>query len=139
MNEAQIELIQSSFAKVAPIADDAAALFYGRLFELDPELKPLFKSDLKEQGAKLMKMLGMVVNGLKNLDALVPAVQDLGKRHVDYGVTAPMYATVGEALIWTLGQGLGEAFTDEVKDAWLAAYGVLNTVMCEAAYGTETA
>lgn len=139
MNETQIDLIQESFAKVAPIADDAAALFYGRLFELDPALKPLFKSDLKEQGAKLMKMLGMVVNGLKNLDALVPAVQDLGKRHVDYDVTADMYSTVGEALIWTLGQGLGEAFTDEVKEAWVTAYGILSSVMCEAAYGTEPA
>ena len=98
------------------------------------KLRGKLNGDMKEQGAKLMKMLGLVVNGLSQLDTLLPAVQNLGKRHVDYGVTADMYTTVGEALLWTLEQGLGDAFTAEVKDAWTEAYVMLQTVMCEAAY-----
>jgi hemoglobin-like flavoprotein len=96
------------------------------LFEIDPSLKPLFKSDLKDQGRKLMQMLSVAVNSLNNLDAIVPAVHDLGKRHIGYGVKADHYATVGAALLWTLEQGLGDAFTPEVKDAWAAVYGVLS-------------
>lgn len=134
MNQDQIALVQDSFAKVAPIAESAAAIFYKKLFDLDPELKPLFSSDLTEQGAKLMKMLGMVVNGLTNIEVLIPAVQDLGKRHVDYGVTEPMYATVGTALLDTLAVGLGDEFTPDVKEAWTVAYTTLKQVMCDAAY-----
>ena len=129
----QVELVQATWAKCVPIAETAADLFYGKLFELDPELKPLFKTDIKEQGAKLMQMINTAVNGLTNLEAIVPAVQDLGKRHVDYGVKASHYGTVAEALLWTLGQGLGDDFTDEVKEAWTAVYGVLAKVMLEAA------
>ena len=133
MTPEQIKLVQDSFAKVAPIAPTAAELFYGKLFELDPELKPLFKGDMKEQGAKLMKMIGIAVNGLNNLDALVPAVQDLGVRHVDYGVKESHYDTVGSALLWTLGQGLGDDFTEDTKEAWTITYTTLATVMTEAA------
>ena len=133
MNEQQIKLVQESFAKVAPIAETAANLFYGKLFELDPSLRTLFKGDMQEQGAKLMKMIGMAVNSLNNLDALVPVVQDLGVRHVDYGVEDAHYDTVGAALLWTLGQGLGEAFTTEVEAAWTETYTVLATVMKDAA------
>ncbi len=133
MTPEQIALVQGTFEKVAPIAETAAELFYGKLFELDPELKPLFKGDMKEQGEKLMKMIGVAVNGLSNLDTIVPAVQDLGKRHVGYGITDEMYDTVGESLLWTLGQGLGEAFTDDVKAAWTETYVLLATVMKEAA------
>ena len=133
MNESQITLVQESFAKVAPIADTAADLFYNKLFSLDPTVKPLFKEDLTVQGAKLMKMIGMAVNGLTNLDALVPVVVSLGERHAGYGVKDEHYDTVGEALIWTLGQGLGEEFTDEVKAAWIEAYTILASVMKEAA------
>ena len=133
MNPGQIKLIQESFSKVVPIAETAAELFYGKLFDLDPSLKSLFKGDMKEQGAKLMATLRVVVNGLGDLNALVPAVQDLGRRHAGYGVKDEHYGTVGEALIWTLGQGLGDDFTDEVKEAWVAAYGVLASTMKEAA------
>ena len=136
MTPSQISLVQSSFAKVAPIAATAAELFYGKLFELDPSLQPLFKGDMKEQGDKLMKMIGIAVNGLNNLDALVPAVQDLGRRHVNYRVKEEHYQTVAAALLWTLGQGLGDAFTDEVKAAWTTTYGILSGVMIEA---SETA
>ncbi|GLR71585.1 globin family protein [Agaribacter marinus] len=137
MSPETVSLVQGTFAKVAPIAPTAAALFYGKLFELDPTLKPMFKGDITEQGAKLMKMIGMAVNSLNNLDALVPVVQDLGTRHVDYGVKDKHYDTVGEALIWTLSEGLGEDFTDAVKAAWIETYTVLATVMKEAA--SETA
>jgi hemoglobin-like flavoprotein len=133
MTPDQISLVQTSLEKVLPIADDAAALFYGKLFELDPEAQSLFKGDMEEQGRKLMAMIRTAVNGLSDLDAIVPAVQALGERHVGYGVKDADYDTVGTALIWTLGQGLGDAFTEEVKDAWLEAYTLLATTMKDAA------
>ncbi len=126
-------LVRDSFAKVAPIAPQAAALFYGRLFELDPTLKPLFKGDMTEQGRKLMEMIGTAVANLNKLDAIVPAVQDLGRRHKDYGVLPEHYGTVATALLWTLGQGLGDAFTPQVEAAWTEAYTILATVMQDAA------
>lgn len=134
MQDNAVELVQSTFAKVAPIANQAAAMFYARLFEIAPEVRPLFKADLTEQGAKLMQMIGTAVASLTNLEALVPVAQDLAKRHIDYGVTKEHYAVVGEALIWTLEQGLGEAFTADVKQAWIDVYGLLSSVMIEAAY-----
>ena len=133
ITETDKALVESTWEKVRPISDKAAELFYGKLFELDPSVKPLFKTDLTSQGAKLMKTLGLAVSGLKNLDAIVPVVQDLGKRHVGYGVEKTHYATVGEALLWTLEQGLGEAFTPEVKEAWTRVYALLSGVMIEAA------
>ena len=133
MTPKQIELVQGSWKKVLPIADTAAELFYGRLFGLDPALKPLFKGDMAAQGRKLMAMISTAVNGLTRLDSIVPAVQDLGRRHVNYGVKDQHYDTVAAALVWTLGQGLGEQFTPELKDAWVAAYGVLAKTMKDAA------
>jgi len=132
MTPAQKDLVQSTFAKLVPIADQAAALFYGRLFEMDPSLRPLFKTDLRIQGAKLMHMIGVAVKGLDSLDQLVPAVQSLGRRHAAYGVIDAHYDTVGGALLWTLEKGLGPAFTPDVKDAWTAVYGVLATTMKDA-------
>ncbi len=129
----QKELVQSTFAKVAPIAEQAAEIFYNKLFELDPQLKPMFKGDIKEQGKKLMTMLAAAVKGLDDLDALVPVVQDLGKRHVGYGVKDTHYDTVAAALLSTLEVGLGDAWTDEVKDSWVAVYTVLATTMKDAA------
>ncbi len=133
MLPSQVDLIQSSFAKVAPISEQAAALFYGRLFEIAPEVKPMFKGDIKEQGRKLMSTLAVVVKGLSNLDAVVPVAQVLAKRHVAYGVKDAHYAPVGAALLWTLEQGLGPDFTPEVKGAWVEAYGILSSVMITAA------
>ncbi|MGB1090691.1 MAG: globin family protein [Oceanobacter sp.] len=133
MTPEQIALVQGTFEKVEPIADKAAELFYGKLFELDPSLKPMFKGDIKEQGTKLMTMIGVAVRGLNNLDAIVPAVQNLGVRHVDYGVKDEHYDTVAAALLWTLEQGLGDAFTAEVKEAWTETYVTLATVMKDAA------
>ena len=134
MHESEIQLVQDSFAKVAPIADQAAAIFYDRLFEIAPHVKPYFKSDMHEQGAKLMTTLGVVVNGLRDLDKIVPVAQALAKGHVAYGVTPEDYAPVGDALIYTLRTGLGEDFTPETANAWLGAYETLSSAMIEAAY-----
>lgn len=133
MTPNQIKLVQTSFAQVAPIAATAADLFYGRLFEIAPQVRPMFPEDLREQKKKLMAMLGTAVSGLSNLDTLVPAVRALGRRHGGYGVRARHYAQVGSALLWTLEKGLGEAFTPEVRDAWATAYIVLSTTMMDAA------
>lgn len=129
MTEKEKELVQTTWEKVVPISETAAELFYGKLFELDPSLKPLFKSDIKEQGKKLMTMLNAAVKGLDKLDELVPVVQKMGQRHVGYGVQDSHYDTVGAALLWTLGQGLGEAFTEEVEAAWTTVYVTLADVM----------
>jgi hemoglobin-like flavoprotein len=134
MTPQQKTLVKESFAKVEPIADQAAALFYQNLFAKDPALKPLFKGDMQEQGRKLMKMIAAAVNGLDRLDSIVPAVQDLGRRHVAYGVRPEHYDTVGAALLLTLEQGLGAAFTPEAKQAWATVYGVLAKTMKDAAY-----
>jgi hemoglobin-like flavoprotein len=130
----QIDLVQSSFARVAPIAETAASLFYGRLFEIAPEVKPFFRGDMKEQGRKLMTTLGVVVNNLKNADVVVPAAKALAVNHVGYGVTALHYAPVGAALVWTLEQGLGDDFTPETRDAWIAPYTLLSGIMIDEAY-----
>jgi hemoglobin-like flavoprotein len=136
MTEDQKEIVKSTWSQVVPIADQAAAIFYAKLFELDPEVKPMFaKSDMSEQGKKLMQMIGIAVNGLDNLDNLIGAVQQLGKRHVAYGVKAEHYDTVGAALLDTLGVGLGEAFTPDAKEAWTLTYTTLATVMKDASHG----
>ena len=127
------QLVQESFKLVEPIADTAAELFYKRLFELDPSLKSLFKGDMKEQGKKLMALLKVAVNGLDDLPKLMPAVEALGRRHVDYGVQPPHYDTVAEALLWTLEQGLGEAFTEDSRMAWTNVYSILAGTMQSAA------
>jgi len=129
----QIELVQSTFAIIAPIADDAAALFYRRLFEIDPELRQMFKSDPAEQRRKLMQMLTAAVKGLPRLDRLIPVVEDLGRRHAGYGVRDEHYDTVGAALLWTLEKGLGSAFTPDVREAWTTVYGLLASTMKNAA------
>ncbi len=133
MTPRDIELVQQSYAQVAPIADQAAAMFYARLFELDPSLKSLFRGDIAEQGKRLMDMIAAAVQDLDDLDSLVPVVEDLGRRHVRYGVTADNYDTVGRALLDTLEKSLAEAFTDDVRRAWTTVYGVLSTTMVAAA------
>ncbi|MCD0462885.1 globin family protein [Roseiconus lacunae] len=134
MTPEKIALVQSSWEKVKPISEQAAELFYGRLFELDPSLKVLFKGDMKEQGKKLMATLNLAVVSLTKLEDILPAVKDLGRRHVQYGVPDESYQTVGEALLWTLGKGLGDDFTPEVEAAWTETYVTLSTVMLEAAH-----
>lgn len=136
----QKKLVQDSWEKVKPISSTAAELFYGKLFELDPNLKPMFAhSNMQEQGKKLMMMIGAAVKGLDTLGELVPTVQALGKRHVGYGVKASHYDTVGAALLDTLEKGLGDDFTPETKEAWTITYTTLATVMKEASYGPVAA
>jgi len=133
LNPHQIQLVQDSYAKVGPIADQAARLFYDRLFEIAPEVRPMFKGDMEEQGRKLMAMIGTAVRGLGNLGELVPVVQNLGRRHATYGVADDHYEVVAEALLWTLEKGLGESFTGDVKEAWTSAYVLLADTMRQAA------
>ena len=133
MTPEQIELVKSTWSTVETISDTAAELFYGRLFELDPSLKELFKGDMAEQGKKLMQMIGVAVANLHQLGEVLVPVQELGKRHVGYKVEAKDYDTVAEALLWTLEKGLGDAWNDDVKAAWTETYVTLASVMKEAA------
>lgn len=133
MTPEQLVLVKESWAKVVPIRDQAAELFYGKLFELDPALRPMFRGSMQEQGRKLTAMINTAVNGLDRLEVIVPAVQDLGRRHVAYGVKDQHYDTVGTALIWTLEKGLGPVFTPACKEAWVTVYGVLAGTMKSAA------
>jgi nitric oxide dioxygenase len=135
----QVKAIQDSFAKVVPISEQAAALFYERLFATAPAVKPLFRGDMKEQGRKLMATLGVVVGSLDNLEAVLPAASALAKRHVSYGVKSADYEPVGAALLWTLQRGLNEAWTPNLAAAWGTAYTVLSNYMIGEAYGRSAA
>ncbi len=139
MTSEQKRLVQESFKLVVPIKDQAAQMFYDRLFELDPAVRALFQGDMKRQGALLMAMLATAVNGLNRLDEIVPPVQELGRRHAGYGVRSEHYATVAAALLWTLEKGLGAAWTPQVKEAWTACYSLLAKTMQEAAAENSTA
>ena len=139
MTPQQVNLVQQSFAKVAPISEQAAVLFYGRLFEVAPSVRAMFPDDMTEQRKKLMATLAVVVGGLSNLEAVLPAASALAKRHVNYGAKAEHYPVVGGALLWTLEKGLGDAWTAEVAEAWTAAYGTLSGYMIEEAYGRAQA
>jgi hemoglobin-like flavoprotein len=139
MTPDQVKIVQDSFAKVAPIADQAATLFYDRLFEVAPSVKAMFPSDLTAQRKKLMATLAVVVGGLSNLESVLPAASALAIRHVSYGAKAEHYPVVGGALLWTLEQGLCEAWTAEVAAAWTAAYGTLSRYMISEAYGRPQA
>ncbi len=133
MNVEQIKLVQKTFETVRSISEVAVKLFYNRLFELNPLLESLFKGDMKTQGRMLMQMLDYAVTGLDKPDSIIPLIQDLGKRHVGYGVKEEYYETVGEALLWTVEQGLGKDFNQDVKEAWTAAYKLLSDTMKDAA------
>ena len=134
MTPTEKRLVQTTFAKLVPIADQAAAMFYRRLFEVDPSLRGLFKVDMAVQGRKLIQMIAVCVNGLDTIENLVPAIKDLGRRHAGYGVLDAHYVTVGGALLWTLEQGLGAEFTPDVKAAWTTVYTLLATTMQSGAH-----
>ena len=131
MDSKQVTLVQESFEKVVPIAGTAATLFYSRLFETTPEVKSLFKGDMEQQKLALMQTLGLVVKGLSQPETILPAVKSLAERHKDYGVNPEHFQSVGASLLWTLEKGLGDAYTPEVNDAWVAAYTLLSGVMIE--------
>jgi len=139
MTPDQVTLVQQSFAKVAPIADQAAVLFYDRLFETAPAVKTLFPADMTEQRRKLMATLALVVNGLSNLESILPAASALATRHVAYGAKPEHYPVVGSSLLWALEKGLGTAWTKDVADAWAAAYTLLSGFMINQAYGRPQA
>jgi hemoglobin-like flavoprotein len=139
MTSNEIELVQSTFEKVRPISEAAARMFYGRLFEIAPEVKPLFKGDMAEQGRKLMATLAVVIGSLHDLPTILPAVSTLAKKHVEYGVKPSHYAAVGVALLWTLERGLGTAWTPEAAKAWTNAYTTLSNFMIGEAYGRVAA
>ena len=139
MNPTQIKLVQDSFSKVAPISEQAAVLFYDRLFEVAPAVKAMFPADMTEQRKKLMGTLAVVVNGLTNLEAVLPAASALAKRHVNYGAKPEHYPVVGGVLLWTLEKGLGDGWTPDVEEAWTAAYGTLSGYMIAEAYGSAQA
>jgi hemoglobin-like flavoprotein len=128
-----IRTVQSSWVRLLPIKDLAAQLFYQRLFETDPSLRALFRGDMRQQGEKLMQVIDAAVNGLSRLERITAAIQDLGRRHANYGVKDYHYSAVGAALLWTLGKTLGAEFTSEAKDAWTTVYDALATTMREAA------
>lgn len=130
----QVKLVQDSFEKVVPIADVAADIFYSKLFEIDPSLKSMFPSDMNEQKKKLMQTLTVVIRGLNDLDKIVPAAEALAVKHIDYGVKPEHYTYVGNALLRTLKEGLGDAFDDKTRAAWVAAYKLLADTMKAAAY-----
>jgi len=139
MTPKQIKLVQATFTKVAPISDKAAVLFYDRLFEIAPQVKALFPTDMTEQRRKLMSTLAIVVSGLSNLPSILPAASALATRHVAYGAKPEHYPVVGEALLWTLERGLGEDWTTDVAAAWTAAYATLSSFMINQAYGRPQA
>lgn len=126
-------IVKETWASVIPIQETAAELFYGRLFEQHPEVKPLFKNDMQEQGEKLMKMIDQAVSSLDDLDSLVEPLKAAGKAHKGYGVNDEDYAKVGSCLLWTLEKGLGDAYNPSVEEAWGAAYHTLSTVMIDGA------
>jgi nitric oxide dioxygenase len=139
MTPDQVKLVQQSFARVAPISDQAAVVFYDRLFEIAPSVSALFPADMSEQRKKLMATLAAVVNGLGNLESILPSASALATRHVSYGAKAEHYPVVGAALLWTLEKGLGEGWTPELADARTAAYGTLSGFMISQAYGRPQA
>lgn len=129
----EIKIVQDSFIKVAPIADAAATIFYDKLFEIAPEVEPMFSgANMPEQGKKLMTMIGTAVRGLTNMEKLAPAVAQLGQRHVAYGVKKEHFTPVGEALIYTLEKGLGDYWNEELKSAWVKTFTVLAETMIAA-------
>lgn len=131
----QIQLIKDSFLQVEPIADKAAEIFYSYLFQFAPQVRPMFKGDMKAQGRKLMNTLKLAVKSLDNMEALVPVLEKLAKDHLRYGVRAEHYTPVGNALLYTLHDGLGDAFTQDVRQAWVDLYRLVASVMKKAAYG----
>ena len=140
MTPQQIEILRETWHRVLPIGDAAAELFYSRLFEIDPSVKPLFaKVAMPQQREKLLQTLNSVIEAIDDLDAVVPAIRDLGRRHVGYGVTEAQYDSVGEALLWTLEKGLGESWAEEAAEAWTSAYALIATTMIEAANEAPTA
>jgi hemoglobin-like flavoprotein len=135
MTPEQARLITTSWNSVASIADNAIEQFYNRLFEIDPSARALFRAtDMPEQRRKVIEALSLALQSLDDLAAPTPTLEELGRRHQRYGVAAAHYDSVGQALLWTLEQGLGAAWTPAVAAAWTELFGQLSSVMKRAAY-----
>jgi len=134
-----VQLVQDSFQKVVPIAATAADLFYARLFEIAPEVRPMFPENMVKQKGKLMQMLGTAVQNLHRLEEVLPAIQDLGVKHIAYGVKDEHYDTVGSALLYTLEKGLGDSWTPDLLAAWTEVYTALAGIMKDAAAAQQAA
>jgi hemoglobin-like flavoprotein len=139
MTASEIALVRDSFGRIGPPADQVAALFYARLFELDPSLRALFHGDMASQGCKLMQMIGRVIGLLDQPQVIAETLRQLGERHSRYGVRDEHYATVGIALLWTLEKVLGSRFTPAVKSAWTATYALFSRAMMDGAHSAATA
>ncbi len=133
----QAALIHDSFAEIAPESDLIAAIFYDRLFEIAPQMRPYFRDDMTEQRVKFMATLSMLLNSLSNLDIVLPAAGKLARRHVNYGVMPEHYPIVGQALLWTIQRTLGLKWTSDIAGAWTEAYGMLSGHMIAEAYGRQ--
>jgi hemoglobin-like flavoprotein len=138
MTSRQIQLVQQTFRLIVPAVESVDFMFFNRLFSLDPAIRPLFVNDLKGQAKKFTATLALIVNALDCLEHVLTAVQHLGKRHIGYGVHPEDYELVGQALLWTLAQKLGDAFTVEVEEAWTTAYNLIANIMLEAAAETAS-
>jgi nitric oxide dioxygenase len=138
MTPEQIALVRFSFSQLAS-RDEVAALFYARLFILDPALRGLFTGNMDEQRRKLGSMIALAVNSLDRPDALRSALDSLGQRHLAYGVAERHYDTVGAALVAALEIALGKRFTPEIRAAWLACYALLAGTMKAASRAADAA
>jgi nitric oxide dioxygenase len=127
--------IRVSFDQLWSVSAETMTLFYDRLFELAPDTHALFKSDMDEQKKKFMSMLAMIVGNLDNVRILLPATRNLARHHVDFGVHAGHYEVVGEALMWSLRQGLGPHWTPSTAESWNRAYRSLTADMIQHAHG----
>lgn len=128
----QKQLVQQTLRQIAPLAETASALFYMRLFELDPSLRAVFTPDLQVQSRKLLSMIAYNRDGLEYSETLILSLTQLGRRFAENGLIPSDYETIGNALLWTLARGLGAAFTAEVREAWEVVYGLLSEVAIEA-------
>jgi hemoglobin-like flavoprotein len=133
MTDLKILVVKNSWSYIIFQAEEVSLLFYSKLFELDPSLRPLFKGNVEEQGRKLIKMLTMIISRLQKMDDIATEVKSLGKRHVDYGTRPEHYQTVGQALLWALENTLGKRWDQETSQAWEEAYAMMANTMLEGA------
>lgn len=137
MTTEQIEIVKENFNQIAPLADLVAAEFYERLFQLDASLRPLFKEDLTEQKKHLMMMLKFAIGTLDRMEVFEPSLEELGRKHIAYGVKETHYETVGDALILTLRAMLGASLTEQLEAAWIAAYSLIAGTMQRGVYAVQ--
>jgi hemoglobin-like flavoprotein len=127
----EIERVRNSFDRLWPMSSRTADLFYERLFEIAPGVRPMFRPDMDEQKRKFISTLAVIVGTLDDTTRLVPLTVALARQHSDYGIQAKHYDVVGQALLWSLEQGLGQDWTPSLADSWSKAYGIVSGFMIE--------